>query len=705
MEDKCYQVVVIGSGFGGAVTACRLAEAGISVCILERGRRWDRKSKFPRSLDQLADGLWQDGKSFGFIEYLTFENMDVIQGSGVGGGSLHYYNVHLRAPAKIFADGRWPKNITREKLDPYYEKVKDMLEAEPLKGPDKTRRPYEYDLPTRTQAFHEAVGNSGREWVAENVALAVYTGAPRQHPISTEQSQSPCDHTGFCLMGCRINAKNTLDLNYIATAEQHGAVVFPLHKVVDIRPPEAGSGYQVFFEKYPDNDPLDTDGNVKPTETRSFYGEKVIVAAGAIGSTKLLLRCKRAGLTELRPQLGKRFSGNGDFLLGATVDANRDVDPGQGPTITAGVDCSTDKYQIYIEDLGYPNPFMWLLNAVIPNKERSLDALTLAMRYLAVDRGQSTEHPSLGAHAALVLKGGVTSRCLPYLGMGMDASDGVLSFPDIIVTHIFEGKITGNNTNLYPGVSVGDPFRAVLTYDPSQLPAWTDLGVARYNNYKFELSVGDLNFSNAFGQLVVVKPTEPPSEYLVDSFFDSSGLWGFAKFFLRGGSGTVFSSTDLPTSLDISDFKDSSEVMVWQGVEGKSKIIGKITSIVSKKKAGTLELMWDHESSREMFSDMERAMKDLSKGLGGKYLPSVYWAADRLLTAHPLGGCAMGDDPEFDVVNEYGEVNGYPGLYVADGAIIPTALARNPTATIAALAERIAEHIVEAIKAEEQPKP
>ena len=124
-----YDVVVIGSGFGGAITASRLAEAGRSVCILERGKRW-KKTDFPRSPGEVARAFWrrdegsgpQDYRieSFGFLEYKVFQHMDVIQGCGVGGGSLHYFNVHLRTPAPIFSSSRWP--------------LRKLLTAHPLGG-------------------------------------------------------------------------------------------------------------------------------------------------------------------------------------------------------------------------------------------------------------------------------------------------------------------------------------------------------------------------------------------------------------------------------------------------------------------------------------------------------------------------------------------------------------------------------------------
>ena len=138
-----YDAIVIGSGFGGAVTAARLAQAGRSVCILERGRRWDRR-EFPRSLGQVKNAMWRDHESYGFIEYKVFRRIDVIQGAGVGGGSLHYFNVHLRAPEDILARPEWPARIKRSTLEPYYDLAQDMLDSRPL----EPRLPL-YPLPRR----------------------------------------------------------------------------------------------------------------------------------------------------------------------------------------------------------------------------------------------------------------------------------------------------------------------------------------------------------------------------------------------------------------------------------------------------------------------------------------------------------------------------------------------------------------------------
>ena len=234
---RMYDAVVIGSGFGGAIMACRLAQAGRSVAVLEKGRRWD-KTEFPRTMGQMADSFWQKGKSHGFLEYRAFRKLDVIQGVGVGGGSLHYFNVHLRAPAEVFDNPAWPQIITRTLLEPYYDLAQDMMESRPLQPPVGRQA-----LPPRTQVFLDAARRAS--YPAEQVDIAVYTGKDRNHPGSGVR-QNACTYCGNCLFGCHLHAKNTLDISYLGLAQRrHGAQVFPLHEVRSIR--REDDSYRVDF--------------------------------------------------------------------------------------------------------------------------------------------------------------------------------------------------------------------------------------------------------------------------------------------------------------------------------------------------------------------------------------------------------------------------------------------------------------------------
>jgi Choline dehydrogenase and related flavoproteins len=521
---EIYDVVVIGSGFGGAINGCRLALAGRSVCILERGKRWGRKD-FPRTTGQVARAFWTD-RDYGLLDYRAFGKIDVIQASGVGGGSLVYFNVHIRTPKEIFEHARWPKGVKRDVLNPFYDKAKEMLEAKPLTPPA------DLDMPNRTMSFIQAARGAGRQ--AELVDICVNTDMDKVNRQGIRQDA--CVYCGNCMLGCHVHAKNTLDLNYLVLAEMNGAAIFPLHQVEKIEPiePVETNGYRVHFKHF------DTEKRGL-FEMGSVVGRKVIISAGSLGSTEILLRSRdlHRTLTKLSPALGTKFSGNGDFLLAGTFESNREVDPSSGPSITAGVDYSNGKNRIFIEDLGFPDPFLWYLESALPVPNRWRNLHLFIKKYFMRTIGLS--HASAFTDGAdKLFQGGVTPRFLPYLGMGTDAADG--------------------------------------------------------------------------------------------------------RMHLSGGN---------------------------------------------------IDIDWSSRRSKEMFHEMEDALKELSKGIGGRYKTSLLWRwpFKKLLTAHPLGGCAMSDDKEQGVVNEFGEVWNYPNLYVSDGSIIPTALSVNPSATISALSERIAEHI------------
>ena len=232
---RSYDVIVVGSGFGAAVAACRLAAAGKRVCVLERGRRFARED-FPERPEQAPSMLWHAGVNpGGMFDVRLMKDLVVITASGVGGGSLVYANVQLRAPADVFEDG-WPAAISREELDPWYTRTEEPLQPVPTPAEPKLRK---------VEAYAAMGTRAGRE--ADLLPIAVHFGEPREHPFSGV-AQEGCQNLGRCDLGCPVHAKNTVDITYIARAESDGAEVYPFHLAERLEPPaEEGGEWRVGF--------------------------------------------------------------------------------------------------------------------------------------------------------------------------------------------------------------------------------------------------------------------------------------------------------------------------------------------------------------------------------------------------------------------------------------------------------------------------
>src|SRR5436190_12189325 len=264
-----FDAIVVGSGFGGGVAACRLAEAGRSVCLLERGRRFERED-FIDEPGRASELLWHRSVNpGGMFDVRLLRDVVVITAAGVGGGSLVYANVQLRAPDDVFSSG-WPASITRAALDPWYDKTEDALQ--PRSTPD--------DPPlNKVRAFAATGARAGKE--AVRLPLAVHFGPDRMHPFSGVAQQG-CQNLGRCDIGCPVHAKNTVDITYVARAEQHGAEVRPLHLVTGLQPPaDAGGMWRLTYKNLGDG----PDG--------ALEAPLVVLAAGTLGTPRLLLTNQR----------------------------------------------------------------------------------------------------------------------------------------------------------------------------------------------------------------------------------------------------------------------------------------------------------------------------------------------------------------------------------------------------------------------------
>jgi len=423
LNDRA-DVVIVGSGFGGSVMACRLAETyKFRVCVLERGRRYLRNG-FPRRPDELRDAFWDPRAGlFGMFEYRSFAetDMDVWTASGLGGGSLIYANVLYDAPAEFFEG--WPGRIERSILDPYYERVWEMMEARsyPIEDPNYAETP-------KTRALARAYDRLSSHPLGRPAArferprLAIQFGSPGEKPNRQGVMQNNCVRCGECDIGCNYHAKNTLDLNYLARAEQHGAEIRTNAEVRAICPNSGGDGFAVYY----------FDPRVRGKLFR-LDARFVIVAAGSLGSTKLLLRMKHSGqLPKLSDALGTQWSGNGD-MLGFALQCDEPICPSTGPVITAAVRFFHARYPdgfphgLFIEDAGIPNILAWYITAMTPTLDALAGAGEGAWNYL---KGFVT--PKRKVNMAedfgplLVHESDFVNRTLPYLGMGRDRSTGVI---------------------------------------------------------------------------------------------------------------------------------------------------------------------------------------------------------------------------------------------------------------------------------------
>jgi cholesterol oxidase len=408
--SRSYDVVVVGSGFGGGIAACRLAEAGQRVCVLERGKRW-RAGDFTTELDRAPELLWHKSLNpSGLFDVRFMRDISVITAAGVGGGSLVYANVQLRTPADVFDHG-WPAAIDRAELDPWYTRTEEALQPVPT--------PADLDLP-KVRAFAAAGARAGKQ--AEPLPIAVHFGEPREHPFSGVR-QEGCQNLGVCNAGCPVNARNTVDITYIARAEKtFGAEVRPLHMAKRIEPPaRPGGNWTVSFANLGEGD----DGSVEaPT---------LILAAGTLGSTRLLLENRRR-LPGLSPALGSHFSGDGDGLGMAISPQAPDVKGARndfGPVMTSKLDYTAERGLI-VADGGLPTSFQFLIDAahgvnVLRGWRRRLLGLRIAFARVGWTDQALRPRDVRGAAG----KQSETDSLI-FLMIGRDAADGEMRLTPIL---------------------------------------------------------------------------------------------------------------------------------------------------------------------------------------------------------------------------------------------------------------------------------
>jgi cholesterol oxidase len=316
MEE--YDYVIVGSGFGGSVSALRLSEKGYKVLVIEKGKQYT-PADFPKSNWNLKNWFWLPSlRFFGIFKMTFFRHIGVLSGVGVGGGSLVYANTLPRPEKAFYETGNW-KDISEweVELEPFY------TEAEKMLGVDKNPKFYDSDL-----ALKELSIRMGMNQEASPTNVAVFFGdaekkVPDPYFLGQGPERSGCTFCGGCMTGCRNDAKNTLDKNYLYLAQKKGAEILAEHRVTDIKPSEPQTdkgGYYVFFKR----------------STSYLYSKKkivrtkgVILSGGVLGTVRLLLDLKRKSLPRLSQQVGNFIRTNNESLiLVTTKDKGRDMSKG-----------------------------------------------------------------------------------------------------------------------------------------------------------------------------------------------------------------------------------------------------------------------------------------------------------------------------------------------------------------------------------------
>ncbi|MBW1762075.1 MAG: GMC family oxidoreductase [Deltaproteobacteria bacterium] len=334
MREEHYDWVIIGSGFGGSVSAHRLTQKGYKVLVIEKGRRFAEED-FPKTNWDLKRWMWDPAMGLKGIFKMSFmKHMTVLHGVGVGGGSLVYANTLPTPKSPFFQSGSWSTLADWEtELAPHYATAKRMLGATP--NPLMTKG---------DEVMKEIARDMGREEHFHPTEVAVYFGEPNKKvPDPYFDGEGPdrvgCTFCGACMTGCRIGAKNTLVKNYLYLAEKNGAEVLPETEVTGVGPLDDG-GYRV-----------ETGPTFGKGDAKGFTADRVILAGGVMGTMPLLLQMKElaSGLPRLSDRVGDFVRSNSESLI-AVLSPKKGTNFSKGVAITSIL--NTDEHS-HIEPVRY----------------------------------------------------------------------------------------------------------------------------------------------------------------------------------------------------------------------------------------------------------------------------------------------------------------------------------------------------------------
>lgn len=713
--------VIVGSGFGAAVTACRLAQAYASspdrpatpfatgsdqmprlrrsICVLERGRRFgsedfprlklpdyltaDSDMRTSRRVPEVSRLLW--GIDQGLFDLRNLGKLQVVQAAGYGGGSLIYANVHLQPPAPVFND--WPAAYRGDAFDADFERVAQWLEVAPLPHALRERYP-------KTVMLREAAERLGR--VQRERSGLFYPPLAIRFPESQASSnggaevenpfgrrQRACNGCGNCIIGCQQQAKNTLDLNYLAHAERLGAEVRTLCEVLRIESFDGGEAHEapryevVYFD------------HLEGAE-RSLLARHVFLGAGAIGTTQLLLECRQRG--DLRPRapayrhdglkhVGERFFSNGDNL-GVVFKTRRPAKPSHGPTITTAL--------LHVEEGGLqPEAHeAGVQHARTSGDTASADEASAqygSSWFLIQDGGMAASlERALGYFQSPIWFGrNRLTRAADAFGASTPVTRASTSVEQILsdaATALAQvARRLGGRDDLAEHAPAAlptewiqflpAPLRAVLEHVRDA----TDL--ARRQATRVETRV----LEKLGPRTLFLSRRVDPRRLLGDTAEAVSELYPPLRQLLREQRGLDLGASLLSWLL-LGDRSLPSHAMALlaMGPDQEARL---------ELQRGRLRAVWKRPDV-ELFGLQERLMRDLAVELGGELRTNPNWTLGRRpVTVHAQGGCGMGD-PGQAVTDDSGAVYGFDGLHVVDAAAFPTSVGVNPSSTIAAVAER-----------------
>ena len=467
-----FDAIIIGSGFGGAVMSYRLAEAGMKVCLLERGKTYPPFS-FPRAPFKLRNNFWDPSDGlYGMYNVWSFKGSGAIVSSGLGGGSLIYANIIIRKDEKWFVKedlnngGYEDWIVTRADLEPHYDRVDKMLNVQkyPLRQTPYHKTPKTLAMIEAAEKLKQKNPDLDVRWLPLNLAVSF-----RQHAIGDpdnpddvnnppvvgepiieerenyhKKTRYTCVLCGECDFGCNTGSKNTLDYTYITAAQHQQALIKPLCEVKCFAPLGNGKGYSVtYIEHDPDKwegEKIDTS-NTDIFSPQTITGERLIISAGTFGSPYLLFK-NLEKFPNVSQKLGSRFCVNGDllsFIINSQEKKNgksvpRVLDPNFGPVITSAIrlgdtldGLGEQGRGFYVEDGGNPYLLSWgsELTGFLNLLRRSVHFAKMFFKY----RIGFNKDADLDSEIATLIGDCATSKSsIPLLTMGRDIPNGALSY-------------------------------------------------------------------------------------------------------------------------------------------------------------------------------------------------------------------------------------------------------------------------------------